>query len=108
MKQVWRLWSLKPRDGPLCLWRDVFLLLLLVQCARTPDVGAFPRPPAGGIIMSMGFSADGLLVAAGDNKGTAHVWAKQPSGYVGASRAGRQPGQLCCRRHVCCWRSELC
>lgn len=55
----------------------------LLNCARVPDEGAFPRPPAGGIIMSMGFSADGLLLAAGDNKGAAHVWAKQPSGYVG-------------------------
>jgi len=76
----------------------------LFNSARAPDVGAFPRPPAGGIIMSMGFSADGLLLAAGDNKGAAHVWAKQPSGYVGGPGAGRQ--QLCCRRQVCWWCSE--
>jgi len=30
--------------------------------------------------MSMGFSVDGLMLAAGDNKGTAHIWVKQPTG----------------------------
>jgi len=42
----------------------------------------FPKPPGGGIIMSMGFSVDGLLLAAGDNKGAAHIWIKKPAGYV--------------------------
>jgi len=32
--------------------------------------------------MSMGFSVDGLLLAAGDNKGAAHIWIKKPAGYV--------------------------
>ena len=75
-------------------WRPLWRVrsYCLFNCARAPDVGAFPRPPAGGIIMSMGFSSDGLLLAAGDNKGTAHVWAKQPSGYAG------QPPGMAARR----------
>jgi hypothetical protein len=61
--------------------------------------------------MSMGFSVDGLLLAAGDNKGTAHVWARQPSGCVRApgatapGGAGRRNKPAHGRGRVC-WRGQ--
>jgi hypothetical protein len=47
---------------------------------RTILDGPLPKPAGGGIIMSMGFSVDGMLLAAGDNKGAVHIWVKKPKG----------------------------
>ena len=60
--------------------------------------GLVPKPPGGGIIMSMAFSADGLLLAAGDSKGAAHVWAKKPTGWgFLASLKGHEGDVVACR-----------
>lgn len=48
--------------------------------------------------MSMSFSADGLLLAAGDSKGAAHVWARKPTGWgFLTSLQGHQGDVVACR-----------
>jgi len=85
------------------------LMLLRASSARVTSVhlphcplcragGLVPKPPGGGIIMSMAFSGDGLLLAAGDNKGAAHVWARKPTGWgFLASLKGHQGDVVACR-----------
>ena len=58
----------------------------------------FPKPGACGIIMSLGFSIDGLLLAAGDNKGSAHVWARKAAGWSClASLKGHEGDVVACK-----------